>query len=89
MWIKAFWDLEPSTSQGSKKKPQKVITLVVECPSSEVNLDSLTIKTDGESTSNEPNDFIDIPKDSYVFTLTPTNFKHIVGIPLIHPQLID
>lgn len=68
---------------------QKLRTPIVECPSSDVDLDSLTIETDGENNSDAPNYFIEIPKDSYVFTHILENFEYIDGLPLIHPQLID
>lgn len=68
---------------------RKVRTLVAECSSSDVNLDSFTIETGEESTNDNPDDCIEIPKDSCVFTLTPTNLEHIDDLPLAHLQLID
>lgn len=88
-WIKIFWDPEPSTSQDSRSKPWRVKTPIAEFPSSDVDLDSFMIEADLESSSNDPDDCIEIPKDSCVFTLTHIDFENIHGLPLIHPQLID
>lgn len=64
-------------------------TLGVECASSDVSLDSFTTEIDKESASDDLNNYLDIPEDTCVFTITPTNFENIDELPLVHPQLID
>lgn len=64
-------------------------TPIAECPSSGVNLHSYRIEANEESYSDDPDDCIEIPEDSCVFTLTPVDFENIDGLLLIHPQLID
>lgn len=63
--------------------------LIVEYASCNVNLDLFTIEIDEESSSNDLDNYLDIPEDNCVFTLTSTSFENIDGLPLSHPQLID
>lgn len=63
-------------------------TLVAKFPS-EIDLDSFTMETNEESTSDDLDDCIEIHEESYAFTLILVDFEHTDGLLFIHSQLID
>ncbi|GLJ17614.1 hypothetical protein SUGI_0306680 [Cryptomeria japonica] len=74
---------------GSRSKSHRMRTPVLECATSNVNLDLFTIEIDEGSANDNLDDYLDILEYNCIFTLSPTNFEDIKGLPLVHHQLID